>query len=121
MDDCRLLDSHFRSPSWRLQDLKRGQILYTRVVAFCAQLKKIDNAMVFMKQMQDLQMRVPVHLFLDIISNAAEVDECVAAFSLLSDLEMKQSIVSVVSIVYSCVFSPTCTFLSLVCMSHPCQ
>lgn len=102
VDGYRLLDSHFRSPSWRLQDLKRGQTLYTRVVSYCAQLKKIDNAMLFMNQMQDLQMRVPVHLFLDIISNAAEVDECVAAFSLLSDLEQKQSIVSVVSLIGNC-------------------
>lgn len=71
-------------------------MLYTKVVVYCAQLKRIENALVFMKQMQDLQMRIPVHLFLDVVSNAAEADDCSAVYSILSDLEKIQSVVKVV-------------------------
>ena len=70
----RMLDEAFKGGSrWKRKDLQRAFQLYIRVVVFVAALKRIDNAMEFMRQMVDLQLTIPVHLYIDVIVNAAEV------------------------------------------------
>ena len=61
--------------------------LYSRVIAFCAALKRIENALVFIKQMTDLELNVPIHLLIDVCVNAAEVDDTAAVETLLNDLQ----------------------------------
>ena len=69
-----MLDAAFKGGSrWYLRYHTRGLRLYTRVVVFAASLKRIATAMEFMRQMVDLQLHIPVHLYIDVISNAAEV------------------------------------------------
>ena len=69
-----MLDEAFKGGSrWKHKDMQRGLQLYTRVVVLVASLKRITNALEFMRQMVDLQLRIPVHLYIDVVSNAAEV------------------------------------------------
>jgi len=56
-----------------------------------------------MRQMQDLGLEVPVHLLLDVISNAAEVDDTGAVDSLLRDLHNMRVVFKIVSLVNSVV------------------
>lgn len=70
---------------------------------FCASLKSIENSLIFMRQMQDLGLEVPVHLLLDVISNAAEVDDTGAVDSLLRDLHNMRVVFKIVSLVNSVV------------------
>lgn len=53
--------------------------------------------------MRDLGLEVPVHLLLDVISNAAEVDDTGAVDSLLRDLHNMRVVFKIVSLMNSVV------------------
>eukprot|EP00803_Ostreobium_quekettii_P000190 evm.model.scf_989.7 EVM.evm.TU.scf_989.7 scf_989:43801-50552(+) len=87
-----LLDEAFKGGSrWKVWDQRRGRTLYTRVVAFVASLKRIGNAMEFMRQMMDLKFTIPVHLYIDIALHAAEVDDFAVVEQLLTELSHKRT------------------------------
>lgn len=98
-----MLDNHFRSPNWQKKDARVGLLLYTKVILFCASFKSIENSLIFMRQMRDLGLEVPVHLLLDVISNAAEVDDTGAVDSLLRDLHNMRVVFKIVSLMNSVV------------------
>lgn len=83
----RLLDNLFRSPTWQRRQARFALVIYTRVVLFCASLKRIENAVVFMQQMNDLQLLLPFHMLLDVAVNAAEVDDSAVADAVLKDVQ----------------------------------
>ncbi|CAD7704089.1 unnamed protein product, partial [Ostreobium quekettii] len=90
----RLLDAAFKGGSrWKIKDQNRAQSLYTRVVSFVSSLKRIANAMEFMRQMMDLQLKIPIHLYVDVIMNAAEVNDFAVVEQLLTELSHKRTYV----------------------------
>lgn len=80
------MDKSFRSVNIRRNDLQRGRSLYIKVVIFCATLKRIQNALVFMRQMQDLQLQIPLHLYLEVINHSTDVDDVATIENLLEDV-----------------------------------
>jgi len=93
----RLLDDLFRTPTAFEGRFRRSaELLYTKVVLFCASLKRIDNAFVFMKQMSNLNLMIPIHLLIDVACHAADVDDSAAVETILQDLNDLTRIVQLV-------------------------
>lgn len=103
IDMCfsRLLNNLYSSTSFSMNQARYALMLYTNVVIFCSNLKNIENALLFMKQMTDLQLIVPVHLRLDVACSAAEVNDSAAVEVILREFENLRTKIRMVSCLFN--------------------